>query len=137
MQDSEYECVGENPTRHVDVRPVAATNCDVARQGRMHRERATARAGVAALGARPRAGHIDTAGRVPEVVRLQALRDVEYEMVLVKQPNRYRAMAGALQAPESAGDKKKALLATRVIEQTATADSARPEVAQARRLLGK
>jgi hypothetical protein len=59
-------------------------------------------------------------------------------VVLVKEPNRYRAVAGALQAAEMAGDKKKAaVFATRVIEQTAAADSARPEIAQARRVLGK
>ena len=62
----------------------------------------------------------------------------EFETVLVKEPNRYRAVAGALQAAESAGDKSKATLyATRIVEQTATADSARPEIAQARRVLGK
>ncbi len=62
----------------------------------------------------------------------------EFEMVLVKEPNRYRAFAGALQAAEGAGDKQKAaVFATRVVEQTAAADSARPEVAQARRVLGK
>jgi hypothetical protein len=62
----------------------------------------------------------------------------EFELVLVKEPNRYRATTGALQAADSAGDKKKAaLFATRVVEQTATADSTRPEVTQARRVLGK
>ncbi len=62
----------------------------------------------------------------------------EFEVVLVKEPNRYRAVAGALQAAAMAGDKKKiAVFATRVIEQTAAAESARPEIAQARRVLGK
>jgi hypothetical protein len=62
----------------------------------------------------------------------------EFEMVLVKEPNRYRAFAGALQAADGAGDKKKAaFFAARIVEQTATADTARPEVAQARHVLGK
>jgi hypothetical protein len=57
---------------------------------------------------------------------------------LVKEPNRYRTVSGALQAAEGTGDKKKAaFFATRIVEQTAAADSARPEVAQARRVLGK
>jgi hypothetical protein len=77
------------------------------------------------------AGVLLKAGRAGEALR-------EYEAVLVKEPNRYRATAGALQAAESAGDKKKAAgYATRVIELTAAADSVRPEVAQARRVLGK
>jgi hypothetical protein len=61
-----------------------------------------------------------------------------YEAVLVKEPNRYRALAGAMEAAERAGDTQKAAaFAERVIAQTATADSMRPEIAQARRLLGK
>ncbi len=66
----------------------------------------------------------------------EALRN--YEMVLVKEPNRYRAFAGAMQAAERAGDAKKAaLFAERLLEQTAAADSARPEIAQARKALGR
>jgi hypothetical protein len=62
----------------------------------------------------------------------------EFETVLAKEPNRYRALAGALQAAEGAGDMKKAaLFAARIVEQTATADSPRPEIAQARRVIGK
>jgi hypothetical protein len=62
----------------------------------------------------------------------------EFEAVLAKEPNRYRAFAGAMQAAERTGDAKKAAFyAERVIEQTAAADSARPETAQARRLLGR
>ena len=65
-----------------------------------------------------------------------ALRGVE--AVLVKEPNRYRALAGAMEAAERAGDAKKAAaFAERVVAQTATADSTRPEIAQARRVLGK
>ena len=61
-----------------------------------------------------------------------------YEAVLVKEPNRYRALAGAMEAAERAGDTQKAAaFAERVIGQTATADSMRPEIAQARRMLGK
>ena len=61
-----------------------------------------------------------------------------YEAVLVREPNRYRAFAGAMLAAERAGDAKKArFFAERVIEQTAAADSPRPEMAQARRVLGK
>jgi hypothetical protein len=62
----------------------------------------------------------------------------EFESVLAKEPNRYRTLAGALQAAEGAGDAKKAsLFAARIVEQTATADSPRPEIAQARRVVGK
>jgi hypothetical protein len=58
--------------------------------------------------------------------------------VLTKEPNRYRAFAGAMQAAERAGDAKKAaVFAERVLEQTGAADSARPEIAQARRVLGR
>jgi hypothetical protein len=66
----------------------------------------------------------------------EALR--EYETVLTKEPNRFRAFAGAMQAAERAGDAKKAaFFAERVLEQTASADTVRPEIAQARRLLGR
>ena len=58
--------------------------------------------------------------------------------MLAKEPNRYRAFAGAMQAAERAGDTKKAaFFAERVVEQTRGADSAPPEIAQARGLLGK
>jgi hypothetical protein len=73
---------------------------------------------------------------VKEGKAADALR--EFEAVLAKEPNRYRAFAGAMQAAERTGDAKKAAFyAERVIEQTAAADSARPETAQARRLLGR
>jgi hypothetical protein len=62
----------------------------------------------------------------------------EFEMVLVKEPNRYRALAGALQAAERTGDTKKtAFFAGRIVDQTAAADSPRPEIAQARRVIGR
>src|SRR4029453_272959 len=61
-----------------------------------------------------------------------------FEAVLTKEPNRYRALTGAMQAAERAGDSKKAAsLAERVIEQTAAADGPRPEITQARRVLGR
>jgi hypothetical protein len=61
----------------------------------------------------------------------------EYEAVLAKEPNRYRALAGALQAAERAADTAKAKrLAAQLLDQTAAADSPRPEVDVARRLAG-
>ena len=66
----------------------------------------------------------------------EALRG--YETVLAKEPNRYRAFAGAMQAAERAGDAKKtAVFAERLLEQTAAADTQRPEMAQARKVLGR
>jgi len=61
-----------------------------------------------------------------------------FEAVLTKEPNRYRAFAGAMQAAERTGDTKKAaVFAERVLEQTSAADSPRSEIAQARRVLGR
>ena len=61
-----------------------------------------------------------------------------FESVLGKEPNRYRALTGAMQAADRKGDPKKAAVyAERVIEQAGAADSPRSEIAQARRLLGK
>ena len=61
-----------------------------------------------------------------------------FETVLAKEPNRYRAFAGAMQAAERAGDAKKAaFFAERLIEQTGAADSAPPEIAEARRVRGR
>jgi hypothetical protein len=61
----------------------------------------------------------------------------EFEAVLAKEPNRYRAFAGAARAAEKAGDSKKAAYySARVVDLTGSADTARPEVAQARRTLG-
>jgi hypothetical protein len=43
-----------------------------------------------------------------------------------------------MQAAEQTRDTKKAtMFATRIVEQTAGADSARPEIAQAQKVLGK
>lgn len=62
---------------------------------------------------------------------------VEFEAVLVKEPNRYRAFAGAAQAAKQAGDPKKAAyFSARVVELTASADTARPEIAEAKRFIG-
>jgi tetratricopeptide (TPR) repeat protein len=53
-----------------------------------------------------------------EAKAAEALRT--FEAVLSKEPNRYRAFAGAMQAAERAGDAKKAaFFAERVLEQTA------------------
>jgi tetratricopeptide (TPR) repeat protein len=61
----------------------------------------------------------------------------EFEAVLQKEPNRYRAFAGAARAAGKAGDTNKAAYySARVLELTTTADSARPEMAQAKRVLG-
>ena len=61
----------------------------------------------------------------------------EYEAVLAKEPNRYRAFAGAAQAAERAGDAKKAAYySARLVELTDRADTPKAEVAQAKRVLG-
>jgi len=61
----------------------------------------------------------------------------EFEAVLAKEPNRYRAFAGAAQAAQRAGDAKKAAYySARVVELTAAADTARPEIADAKRVIG-
>jgi hypothetical protein len=61
----------------------------------------------------------------------------EFEAVLAKEPNRYRAFAGAAQAAGRAGDAKKAAYySARVVELTDNADSPRPEIAQAKRVIG-
>jgi hypothetical protein len=87
-------------------------------------------------------GLIVPAREVLATVLLQEAKAAEalrtFEAVLSKEPNRYRAFAGAMQAAERAGDAKKAaFFAERVLEQTASADTARPEIAQARRVLGR
>jgi Tfp pilus assembly protein PilF len=61
----------------------------------------------------------------------------EFEAVLAKEPNRYRAFAGAAQAATKAGDAKMAAYySARVLELTAGADTARAEIAAAKRTLG-
>jgi hypothetical protein len=92
--------------------------------------------------------HVVTPGPIlpaREVLAMVLLKEAKgadalrgYEMVLTREPNRYRAFAGAMQAAERAGDKKKAVFfAERVVELTASADSARPEITEARRVLGR
>lgn len=59
----------------------------------------------------------------------------EYEAVLAKEPNRYRAVAGAMQAAEMSGDPDKMHAhAAHLLEQAAEADSDRPSLAQAKRV---
>jgi len=61
----------------------------------------------------------------------------EYEAVIAREPNRLGPTAGAAQAAQKSGDAKKAAYyAARVVELTAAADTARPEFAQAKRILG-
>jgi Tfp pilus assembly protein PilF len=61
----------------------------------------------------------------------------EFEAVLAKEPNRYRAFAGAAQAAQKAGDSQKAAYySARLIELTAGADTMRAEIATAKRTLG-
>jgi Tfp pilus assembly protein PilF len=61
----------------------------------------------------------------------------EYEAVIAKEPNRLGPTAAAAQAALAAGDAAKAKqYAARVAELTAAADTARPEFAQAKRVLG-
>jgi hypothetical protein len=87
-------------------------------------------------------GPIVPAREVLAVVLLKDGKAVEalqgFESVLTREPNRYRAVAGAMQAAERAGDTKKAAaFAERMVDQTSAADSQRPEIAQARRVLGE
>ena len=76
-------------------------------------------------------GPIVPAREVLAVVLLKEAKAADalrgFETVLTKEPNRYRAFAGAMQAAERAGDAKKAaFFAERVVEQTSAADSPRP-----------
>ena len=87
-------------------------------------------------------GPILPAREVLAVVLLKEAKPADalagFESVLGKEPNRYRALTGAMQAADRKGDPKKAAVyAERVIEQAGAADSPRSEIAQARRLLGK
>ena len=66
----------------------------------------------------------------------EALR--EYEAVLVKEPNRYRATLGAAHAAERAGNSASAKQHfARLVELGADADTPRAELAEAKRMLGK
>jgi hypothetical protein len=62
----------------------------------------------------------------------------EYEAVLAKEPNRFRATVGAALAAERSGNTQKAReYYGKVLELAASADSPRPEVANAKRFLGR
>ncbi len=62
---------------------------------------------------------------------------VEFEKVIDKEPNRYRTWAGAAQAAQKSGDMKKAAYySARLVDQTMNADSPRPEIASAKRMIG-
>jgi hypothetical protein len=61
----------------------------------------------------------------------------EYESVIAREPNRLGPTASAAQAAQKSGDARKASYhSARVIDLTAAADTARPEFAQAKRILG-
>jgi tetratricopeptide (TPR) repeat protein len=62
----------------------------------------------------------------------------EYEAVLLKEPNRYRAVAGAMQSARAAGDMAKARgYAEQLSSQGAKADSERYSLGQAKLMLAK
>jgi hypothetical protein len=62
----------------------------------------------------------------------------EYEAVLIKEPNRYRAIAGAMEAANQANDVEKARShAAHLVKQAATADSQRPSLQKAKQLAPK
>ena len=62
----------------------------------------------------------------------------EFEATLKKEPNRFRAVAGAMRAAEAAGDSEAAARHAReLLEIAKTADSDRPELARARQVAGK
>ena len=61
----------------------------------------------------------------------------EYEAVIAKEPNRLGPTAGASVAAAKAGDRGKSTeYAKRVVSQTASADSGRAEITEAKRVLG-
>ena len=61
----------------------------------------------------------------------------EYEAVLTREPNRYRATLGAAMAAEKAGDRDRAKLHyTRLVAQAEGADPTRTELASAKKFLG-
>jgi hypothetical protein len=62
---------------------------------------------------------------------------VEYEAVLVKEPNRYRATAGAMEAAQRTGDQAKARIhAVNLLKQASGADPGRTSLDQAKMLAG-
>jgi hypothetical protein len=61
-----------------------------------------------------------------------------FEATMKKEPNRFRAVAGAMRAAEAAGDRATATThAKELLEIAKTADSDRPDLARARQLTGK
>jgi hypothetical protein len=61
-----------------------------------------------------------------------------FEATMKKEPNRFRAVAGAMRAAEAAGDRTTAVTHAReLIEIAKTADSDRPDLSRARQLTGK
>jgi hypothetical protein len=61
-----------------------------------------------------------------------------FEATMMKEPNRFRAVAGAMRAAEAAGDRTTAASHAReLLEIAKTADSDRPDLGRARQLLGK
>ncbi|SFU52730.1 hypothetical protein [Nitrosospira multiformis] len=62
----------------------------------------------------------------------------EFEKVLEQQPNRYRALAGAAQNAKRAGNEQKAVhYSEQLVELTKHADGPRPEIVEAKRILGR
>ncbi len=91
--------------------------------------------------------HIVTPGRVAPARELlgemlmelkqPALALVEFERSQVREPNRFRGMAGAALAADASGDRAKAkLLYARLLELARDADSPRPELVRAKAYLG-
>jgi len=61
----------------------------------------------------------------------------EYEAVMAKEPNRYRALAGAMAAAQGAGDQAKArVMAAELRKLASDADSQRDSLQQAKQLAG-
>ena len=61
---------------------------------------------------------------------------VEFERSQVREPNRFRSMAGAALAADASGDRAKASrLYARLLELARNADSPRPELARAKAYL--
>jgi hypothetical protein len=60
----------------------------------------------------------------------------EFESVMTREPNRYRTIAGAAQSAENAGDRAKAIrYYEQLVELSRDADTPRPEIVQAKRIL--
>ena len=113
----------------------AAENKLYLNRGKLSFEDATEKAAVTP-------GPIVPAREVLARMLLEAGRNAEalseFEAVMKKEPNRLRATAGAALAAERSGDAPRARdLHARVLEIAADADTPLPEVAQAKRFLGR